>query len=555
MSTVTITASANSTPFNLSPYNVGDGSGYYISFNSGPTCGSIAPPGTADGFPIWAICTNGTGGHTFFVVVGGTWPLDTFSAVSFTTTGFSDHGVPLSFATADASIHDTTTFPGYTMWGWDTGGHNYPFLGATVITFTGFIVPTLPIGLGDITDPSAWQDTQSPPHVPPGNFTNVPQNVNYPLNGDGRYWWVGNAYTAPAGVNYFIGNPLDLIDTAAINWQMTEFSNDGSTAVVSTSIDGGVTWVDNTLPGIVQGLQSGQILLPLGSATGFGLKVTFTGGTPSSTANKTEVAISVTRNALSVPIWDTPNPFDPVNYNGQVMDTPGYDTLLTLQTRMLIRLGFANQTAAPPPGMAALLQEFLQSSQNYLYRRYSATRTRRWFRWKVNPLQRFYSLLDNDENILQGYTMDPEKTVIYAGIQDSRNVWYPLIEGIPAPLYTMLAKPWRPARYEIRNAIELYPAPDQTYWLWVKGHFGLQSFSAPSDITTIDSELVFLHALANAKSHYGQPDANNIEAQANAFRAELVASSHKTGHYIPGTIAVPPAVRPTLIGYSNNQGG
>jgi hypothetical protein len=111
----------------------------------------------------------------------------------------------------------------------------------------------------------------------------------------------------------------------------------------------------------------------------------------------------------------------------------------------------------------------------------------------------------------------------------------------------MITKPWRPARYEIRNAIELYPMPDQTYFLWIRGHFGLMAFAADSDKTTIDAELVFLSALANAKAHYGQPDANNIQAEANTYRGELIAATHQTAHYIPGTIAVPPAVRPTLI--------
>jgi hypothetical protein len=91
--------------------------------------------------------------------------------------------------------------------------------------------------------------------------------------------------------------------------------------------------------------------------------------------------------------------------------------------------------------------------------------------------------------------------------------------------------------------------------LWIKGHFGLTQFLNPSDTTTLDSELVFLHALANAKSHYGQPDANNIESQANAYRAELIAGTHQTAHYLPGTIAVPPAVRPTLIAFDGGSGG
>jgi hypothetical protein len=389
--------------------------------------------------------------------------------------------------------------------------------------------------------------------VPPANFGAVPVTSDLPLNGDGRYWWTGNLDNAPAGINYFIGDPRYLIDSIAFTWQLTSLSTDGSTPVISTSTDGGTTWTAHALPLGLQGLQSGVIVVSLTGATGIAVKVTYTGGTPSATATSTEVAVAITRNAKSAPVWDFPNALDPINYNAEVMDAPGYDNLLTLQTRMLIRLGFANQTATFPPGMAALLQEFLQGSQNYMYRRYSQLRTRHWFRWKVIPGQRFYGLLDNDESVLQNYALDPDKTIIYVGIQDNRNVWYPLTEGISPQLYTMIGKSWRPARYEIRNAIELYPAPDQTYWLWVKGHFGLQSFSNPTDITTIDSELVYLNALANAKAHYGQPDANNIMAEANAMRGELCASTHKTARYIPGTRQVPPAVRPTLLSFIPNQ--
>ena len=209
-----------------------------------------------------------------------------------------------------------------------------------------------------------------------------------------------------------------------------------------------------------------------------------------------------------------------------------------------------------PPNLIAVINDFLESAQRYLYRRYKQLHTTRLFRWKVNPGQRFYSLKDNDEDVLcTDFNMDPNKRIEWAGIQDSRNVWYPLVQGIPPQLYTMINKPWRPARYEIRQAIEVYPTPDQTYWMWFKGHFGLQTFENDGDLTTLDAELVFLWALANAKTHYGQRDANDIAAQANDYRKELIAGTHQTASYIPGTVAVPPAVRPTLIQYQDNQGG
>ena len=408
-------------------------------------------------------------------------------------------------------------------------------------------------GQGDITDPEAWQDVAG--NVPPAVYSNVPYNVNFPLNGDGRYWFQTNAFaTNTSGPITFIGNPQYVsTDSVNLQWSVVQAANDGSTPQLAYLTTAAV-WTTVTLTSAgtqLGGIQNGQIIVPLNtlaSVSQLEVQIYSTGGISSATALPYQVALAITRNVDEGLSWDNPNPFDPVNYNGLVVDNiVPTATLASLSARILVRLGFANQASNPPPGMALLVQDFLTSAQTYLYRRYLQLHTKRLFRWKVNPGQRYYSLKDNDENVLEGVTMDYAKTIEWAGIQDTRNVWYPLIQGIPPQLYTMITKPWRPARYEIRSSIELYPMPDQTYWLWIKGHFGLMPFTLSTQSTTIDSELVFLHALANAKSHYGQPDANNIEAQANAYRAELIAATHQTAHYLPGTIAVPPAVRPTLI--------
>ena len=415
-------------------------------------------------------------------------------------------------------------------------------------------------GHGDITDPNAWQDVAG--NVPPAEFSNVPYNVNYPLNGDGRYWFQTNAFaTNTSGPITFIGDP-NFIATGSVNlqWSVVQVATDGSIPQLAYCTSG-VTWTTATLSSAgaqLGGIQNGQIIVPLNTITSLSptlkLQVYSTGGSVISTAPAYQVAIAITRNITEGLSWDNPSAFDPVNYNAACIDNVvPTATMSSLSVRMMVRLGFANQSSNPPPGMGLLIQDFLTSAQTYLYRRYLQLHTKRLFRWKVNPGQRFYSLKDNDEDVLCNYTLDPLKSIEWAGIQDTRNVWYPLIQGIPPQLYTMITKPWRPARYDIRQAIELYPMPDQTYWLWIKGHFGLMSFINPTDSTTLDSELVFLHALANAKSHYGQADANNIEAQANAYRAELIAGTHQTAHYLPGTIAVPPAVRPTLIQYDSGS--
>src|SRR5271166_6412942 len=456
----------------------------------------------------------------------------------------------------------TTVFQGATIasttgpiWLWSDANSDFTRGSLTTLTFNISTPTPFPSGNGDFTDPNTWQDVSG--NIPPGQYQNVPQNANNPLNGDGRFWFGANAAaTSGGGIITFIGNPSFLYGNAALQWSVVSTANDGSGLVIAYSTTTG-TWINTTVLPQTQlgGIQNGEITIPISGATQFQVQVFAQGGTALSTATLSSIAVAFSRNDKSgggtpgtVLTWDAPNPFDGQAYNAALADNKvPTDTLSTLRQRILVRLGFSNQATNPPPGMATLVNDFLISGQKYLYRRYLQLHTKRMFRWKINPGQRFYSLDNNDENAIDNVNMDYAKTVEWVGIQDLRNVWYPMIQGIPPQLYTMITKPWRPARYELRGAIEIYPAPDQTYFMWIKGHFGLLVFANDGDSTTLDSELVFLHALANAKAHYGQPDANNVEAQANAYRAELIAGTHQTAHYLPGTIAVPPAVRPTLI--------
>lgn len=380
---------------------------------------------------------------------------------------------------------------------------------------------------------------------------------------DGRYYWFGDANGVTGGQINFVGNPEFLVGTAALTWTIMQRASDGSYPVVTYSTDGGATVHSQQVgsEGTPQETinESGLIKVSLTGATGFQINVTSGGGSAVTGATDWILALAITRNADETLPWDFPNPFDPAAYNfsepPDMTGDPNTDTLGNLRERLLIDLGFATQATSPPPGMTLYCNNVLYGAQKWLYRKYPALNTRHFFRWKIIPGQRFYSFKDNDDSPTANYRMDPLKEIEWVGVQDTRNVWYPLIEGIPPQLYTMLTKPWRPARYTIRQGIEIYPAPDQTYWLWFRAHFGLMVFADDDDITTLDSELVYLYALGRAKAHYGHPDANDIVSQANSYRGELIAGTHKTGHYVPGTTAVPPAVRPTLIQYQDNQSG
>lgn len=232
-----------------------------------------------------------------------------------------------------------------------------------------------------------------------------------------------------------------------------------------------------------------------------------------------------------------------IGYNCECDDTTNYETLAQLRARLMVRLGYAAQTGNPPPGMAALLNDFLISSQRFLYYKYSELRTERFFTWTMEPGVRLYDLPDNDESCSKKLNA---LKLTWVGVEDLNGAWYPLISRIPPEFYTGMPIIGLPTRYEIRQCIEVFPPPDEAYKLRIKGHYQLQDFAADGDKTTIDSELVFLWALATAKAHYGHPDANNLAAMANTYLGNLTAGKHGTQRYIPGAAPAQPWTRPVL---------
>lgn len=223
----------------------------------------------------------------------------------------------------------------------------------------------------------------------------------------------------------------------------------------------------------------------------------------------------------------------------------GNETLGELRLSLLERLGYAAQAANPPPGMAPLLNNFLRRGQSFLYRRYRALQTERTYRWTMTVGERYYGVLDNEDECQK--RLDALK-LSWVGVTDLNGAWVPLHAGIPPEFYTSVTFEGLPARYEIRQCIEVFPAPDAAYTLRVKGHFGLGRLTDDLDQCTIDSELLFLWALANAKNHYGHPDAADVAAQAQTYLKELVAASHGTRRYIPGSQPVATPSRPVFLG-------
>ncbi len=223
------------------------------------------------------------------------------------------------------------------------------------------------------------------------------------------------------------------------------------------------------------------------------------------------------------------------------------ETLKILRDRILIRLGFAAQLANLPPGMAALVNEFLSSAQTQMAQRYPELVTERFYTWTMAIGTRFYTTSGDDEGVTApDFILDPKK-ITWIGIEDLNGSFSPLIEGIDPTLYSTEDQDGFPRRYEIRQAIEVFPAPAEIYKLQVKGRPLNFVFAGDDDVATIDPELIFLLALANAKAHYNQPDAGIYFTQATNHLGQLVAGSHGTKRYTPGAVEVERRSQPSLI--------
>ncbi len=225
-------------------------------------------------------------------------------------------------------------------------------------------------------------------------------------------------------------------------------------------------------------------------------------------------------------------------------------TLAEYRRKMLIRAGFATIADNPPPGTVALFNSFLEDAQNFLYRTYPALETRWIFRWELEEGVRFYGLRSNDDTNLGCVRLDAYKNIEGAWLIDLNGAWLPLVSGIPPYFYTTVNQPGLPVRYEIRQCIEIFPAPPADgYYLAIKGHFGKQPFTEDTDKPTIDGELVYLWALANALAYYGKSSADSVAEQAKVYLGQLVAGTHGSKRYVPGTRPLPPAIQPIFLPY------
>lgn len=228
-----------------------------------------------------------------------------------------------------------------------------------------------------------------------------------------------------------------------------------------------------------------------------------------------------------------------------------FRTLAELRFSMAVQCGYAAMAATLPAGQAIEFNEYLRTAQVQLYKKFFTQRTTRFFNWTMVQGLRYYGIKDSEGDC--ALTMD-SLAVKWVGFEDLNKAWYRLVEGIPPEYYTRanINFGW-PARYEIRSCIEIFPAPQAAYTLWVKADIDLAPFAVDADRTTIDDEAVLLFAIANWKSDKGKPGADRAMGQATARIQDLTARRHGTYRYVPATSVQNPATPPKFLPLGNQQ--
>lgn len=218
-----------------------------------------------------------------------------------------------------------------------------------------------------------------------------------------------------------------------------------------------------------------------------------------------------------------------------VCSDPGgrsYRTLKQLRDAIMRRLGWGNQLANPPPGSVDMINSFLYEAQYSLYMRFDSLRGERYFTWQLLAGVGLYGLNANLETCAK--VLNPDK-IHWVGVVRPGNLWTTLVAGIPELLNSYPNTSGYPVRYELRQCLQVWPVPTaDAGQLVIKGIFDLLPFAADTDVCTVDDSMVFALALADAKAHYRQPDADRYIGRAEAILNALVAGTHTTRRYIPG---------------------
>jgi hypothetical protein len=221
-----------------------------------------------------------------------------------------------------------------------------------------------------------------------------------------------------------------------------------------------------------------------------------------------------------------------------------YRTLEALRTELLARLGMGGMGASGGANLTSI-DSFLRNGQAQLYR---MQEWRHLTDYQDKTLGQAQNLIDyptagvmtgkgcaRDQRILKVET-------IYSG------QYLQLQEGITTDMWSTMETQAQPIRYDRYAQMLIYPKANQVYTVRVWFVADLDPFTEDDHTATLDDEMILLHALANAKAHYRQPDAPTYQGQLNTLLASLRGQSFgENGVYRRGDSPAPMR-KPAVVG-------
>jgi hypothetical protein len=189
------------------------------------------------------------------------------------------------------------------------------------------------------------------------------------------------------------------------------------------------------------------------------------------------------------------------------------ETLGFLSAQLLSRLGFGAQ-GSRVGAAAGLVRSVLFTSQIQIYRAHEWKHLKRWEDSQLGADQRF---IDYPEWV------DTGRVTMVQIFEGGRPCALTL--GIDPARYLEDEVTMLPDSYECKAQIEVYPVNDIVRRVRVHGIEQLGSFTLDDDRTTVDPDLLFLHALANLKAHYRQPDAEFYAGQVDNLLTSVKTDS------------------------------
>jgi hypothetical protein len=198
-----------------------------------------------------------------------------------------------------------------------------------------------------------------------------------------------------------------------------------------------------------------------------------------------------------------------------------YRTLGELQAELLARLGMGAMGASGGAN-ATLTASFLRNGQAQLYRMQD---WKHLTDYEEKTLGTSQNLLDYPtQGVMAGGTCARDKRVLRV-VRVVDGQYTELDEGISTGMWNTMDTLSYPTRYERYAQLLMYPKADQAYTVQVWFVADLARFTESDDEASLDDEMIFLHALANAKAHYRQPDAATYQGQLNTLLATLRGQS------------------------------